>query len=324
MAGENRRIFLLAAEPAARFHLHHANALGRKVEQPGERAVNVVGALHRAPHRHAGLRIRDGEHAVRLDIELLLRAGVVLALDDSAPPRGTPNRRPRAGRDSVLKTLSAPQITARRSSDSSMVKTGGSGSTVDADPAAGLFEQVPVVVGEEDDRFFRVVDGLAREVGLIVDDQRDDVRAGNVGGGDDDELVPGHARLELDAADDAARRLAAHGDAVQHPWQRQVVDVARLAGDLAAAFLARNGADQSRAHGDCRTCRALCATCRGASGHVLCTCDAGVLSLQPGRRPAPNPRTRDPRPTETYCTRSDRRSTCRGGTTRRAAARCRA
>ena len=111
----------------------------------------------------------------------------------------------------------------------------------DADPAAGLFQQVPVVMGEEDDGFFRMVDGLAREVGLIVDDQRDDVRAGNVGGRDDDELVPGHARLELDAADDAARRLAADGDAVQHPRQHQVVDVARLTGDLAAALFARNG-----------------------------------------------------------------------------------
>ena len=72
-------------------------------------------------------------------------------------------------------------------------------------------------MGEEDDGFFGMVDGLAREVGLIVDDQRDDVRTGNVGGRDDDELVPGHARLELDVADDAARRLAADGDAVQHP-----------------------------------------------------------------------------------------------------------
>ena len=109
---------------------------------------------------------------------------------------------------------------------------------VDADPAAGLFEQVPIGMGEEDDGFFRMVDGLAREVGLIVDDQRDDVRAGNVGGRDDDELVPGHARLELDAADDAARRLAPDGDAVQHPRQHQVVDVARLTGDLAAALFA--------------------------------------------------------------------------------------
>ena len=96
-------------------------------------------------------------------------------------------------------------------------------------------------MGEEDDRLFGMVDGLAREVWLIVDDERDHVRAGDVVGSDDDEFVPGHARLEIDVADDAARRRAADGEAVQHAGQRQIVDVARLAGDLAAAFLARNG-----------------------------------------------------------------------------------
>ena len=91
------------------------------------------------------------------------------------------------------------------------MNTGGSGSTTIADAAARLFEQVPIGVGEEDDRLFGMVDGLVGEVGLIVDDQRDDVRAGDVGGGDDDELVPGDARLEVDVADDAARRRTADG-----------------------------------------------------------------------------------------------------------------
>ena len=60
---------------------------------------------------------------------------------------------------------------------------------------------MPVGVGEEDDRLFGVVDDVAGEVGLIVDDQRDDVRARDVVGGDDGELVPGDARLEIDVAD---------------------------------------------------------------------------------------------------------------------------
>ena len=206
MAGEDRRIFLLAAEPAARFHLHHANALGGQVEQPGERAVNVVGALHRAPHRHTGLRIRDGEHAVRLDVELLLGAGVVLALDRlCAAVRNAESTSPRCDEIALEDVVGAPDDCAalERLVDG---EDGRQRIDGDADPAARLFEQVPVVMGEEDDGFFRMVDGLAREVGLIVDDQRDDVRAGNVGGRDDDELVPGHARLEIDAADDAARR----------------------------------------------------------------------------------------------------------------------
>ena len=46
----------------------------RQVEEPGERVVDVVRALHRSPHGDAVLRIGDREHAVRLDVELLLRA----------------------------------------------------------------------------------------------------------------------------------------------------------------------------------------------------------------------------------------------------------
>ena len=53
-----------------------------------ERPVNVVGTLHRAPHRHAGFGLGDGEHAVRLDVELLLRAGLDTRPRRSAPPCG--------------------------------------------------------------------------------------------------------------------------------------------------------------------------------------------------------------------------------------------
>ena len=82
-------ILFLAAEAAAGLHLDDADLLVRQVEQRRERFVDVVRALHRAPHRHAVLRIGDGDHAVRLDVELLLRAGLVLAFDDD-------RRRPRS------------------------------------------------------------------------------------------------------------------------------------------------------------------------------------------------------------------------------------
>ena len=53
-----------------------------RCEQTLERLVDVVGALHRAPHRHAVFEPRRREHPVRLDVELLLRTGLVLAFDD--------------------------------------------------------------------------------------------------------------------------------------------------------------------------------------------------------------------------------------------------
>src|SRR6202035_5837451 len=82
------RIFLLAAEPAAGFGLHDADVVFRKAKKTVECFVHVVGALQRAPHRYAVGWICLRDHALRLDIELLLRAGFVVALDNeigSAP-----------------------------------------------------------------------------------------------------------------------------------------------------------------------------------------------------------------------------------------------
>ena len=163
MAGDDRRVFLLAAEAAAGLHLHDANALGRQVEEAGQRAVNVVGTLHRAPHRHAGFGIGDGQHAVGLDVQLLLRAGLVLSLDDlRRAARNAASTSPRDTRYD-LKTLSSPQIDlAAARATSSMVKTGGSGSTTILHAAARFFEQMAVVMREEHDRLFGMIDGRRR------------------------------------------------------------------------------------------------------------------------------------------------------------------
>ena len=82
MPGDHGRILLLAAEPATGLHLHDADLLGRQAEERRERVVDVVRALHGSPDRHAALRAGDRQHPVRLDVQLLLRAGHVLALDD--------------------------------------------------------------------------------------------------------------------------------------------------------------------------------------------------------------------------------------------------
>jgi len=48
VAGDDRRIVLLAPEAAARLGLHDPDSVGRKAEQDHERLVDVVGALERA------------------------------------------------------------------------------------------------------------------------------------------------------------------------------------------------------------------------------------------------------------------------------------
>ena len=79
------------------------------------------------------------------------------------------------------------------------------------------------------------------EAGLIVLDQRNFVFAGNVGGGDDRELIPRNAVAETDAADASSRDVAAHGDAVEHVRNGKVVHIAGAARHFLAALFADDG-----------------------------------------------------------------------------------
>src|SRR6185503_9360576 len=85
-------------------------------------------------------------------------------------------------------------------------------------------------------RLLGVVDDVAGQRRLVVEDEVDDVLPGDVLRRDDDDLVPGHARPEAHGAHAAARHLRAHRDAVPHALELDVVDVARLAGQLGARF----------------------------------------------------------------------------------------
>ena len=85
---------------------------------------------------------------------------------------------------------------------------------------------------EQQDRLFGMVDAIVGEVGLIVEDERDAVAAGDVRRRDDGDRAPVDLGTVLDAADPAARRRAPDRHAMQHPRQRHVIDVVRLAGDL--------------------------------------------------------------------------------------------
>ena len=63
---------------------------------------------------------------------------------------------------------------------------------------------------------------------LIGEDRGDPVFGGDVGGGDDGELVPGNARAEADVPETAARDRAANGDTMNQAGKAQVAGVARL------------------------------------------------------------------------------------------------
>jgi len=103
---------------------------------------------------------------------------------------------------------------------------------------------VLVGVGEQEDGFVGVVDVGAGEAGLVGDDQLDLIFAGDVGGGDDDEFVPGDAGVVVNCLDEAAGNRAADGCAVPEAFAVDVVDVFCAAKDLVHALFAElRGAD---------------------------------------------------------------------------------
>ncbi len=86
----------------------------------------------------------------------------------------------------------------------------------DVDGGYGGGEEGAVGVGEEEDGFFGVVDVGDGEAGVVFGEVDDGVFAGDVGGGDDGELLPGNGGVEVDGGDAAAWDGAADGGAEPH------------------------------------------------------------------------------------------------------------
>jgi len=223
-------------------HLHDADLFSRQGEQPGERPVNVEGALHRAPHRDAvGVlpRVRDRQHPVRLDVELLLRARLVLAGDNDI--RGGERGFNVTARDRVrLEDVVRPpdDFPPRQRFVDGAHR--GQRVDLDGDAAPAFLQHDRVRVREQDDRLLRVVHAIGRQIRLVVGDERDDVPAGDVGGGDDRELIPGEPGRKADVPDRSPHDGTADRRSVQHAGQHEVVNVPRLPGDFRASFLAGN------------------------------------------------------------------------------------
>jgi hypothetical protein len=232
---QHRRVFFFSAEAAAGLELDHARLLGADAEERHERLLHVIRALHRAPDGDPALG-GVGDDPVGLDVELLLRPGLVSALDDHVGPG-------QRGLDVALDDgeglediVGAPDHLAggERLLDGEDRRQR---LDVDLDGVAGALEEGAIGVGEEDHRLLGVVDDVRGESRLVVEDEVDDVGPGDVLGGDHHDLVPRDAGPELDVADLAARHLRADRDAVEEHVELDVVDVARFAGQLGARFL---------------------------------------------------------------------------------------
>ena len=199
-------------------------ALSSEAEAALERRVQVVRALERARDGDAATVGRDRDHRVVLDVELLLVADAVLALEDEV---GAGER----GLDVVPASI---VYCAKMWSDSSGSKTPGSFVVRGLRAVAGLAQGRLVGRGEERQRLGVVLDLAAdrHEDRLVGLDRADDVLARDVGGGDDDDLRPVEGGIEVEGIERGVRVGRADRGAVPRPGDDDVVGVQGRAGQL--------------------------------------------------------------------------------------------
>ncbi len=168
MSGNHRRIFSLAAKATAGFSLNHANLFFRQTKQLNQSLVHVVRALHRSPHGHAIVWIRDGDRAIVFNVKLLLCARVIFTFDDEV--RFRPHLVHVAfinqklfedvvfAPDDLLLFQRVFQCKDRRQFF-----------IIDPHLAARFFEQILVLMREQNDRLLRMIHNCVGEVRLVVE-----------------------------------------------------------------------------------------------------------------------------------------------------------
>ena len=241
MQADDRRELLLATEPAAGLGLDHACRPVVQTQAPLQGGVEVVRALQRARDRDAATIRRDGDHRVVLDVELLLVADAVLALEHDIRA-GQGRLHVRAGLDRVL---GEGVLGLER------VEHAGQLRRPRRRPVAGLAQGRLVGRGDERQRLRVVLDLAAdgHEDRLVGLDRADDVLARDVGGGHDDDLRPVEGGIELEGVEGGVRVGRADRGAVPRPGDDDVVGVQGRAGQLGRSFAAqRRGRPRATGH----------------------------------------------------------------------------
>ena len=114
----------------------------------------------------------------------------------------------------------------------------------------GFAQFLPAGVGEQQDGFIAMIHLTVGKAGLVVEDEVNVIAAGNVECGDNGELGPVDARIEVDAANEAAGDGAAYGGPVPHAFALKVVHITGAAEQLVDAFFAEDGRADNGGLGD--------------------------------------------------------------------------
>src|SRR3984893_14623483 len=96
-------------------------------------------------------------------------------------------------------------------------------------------------MSQQKNRLFEMIHDLVGKTRLIIGDQSNDIFAGDVLRGDDNEFVPGDARPKCNFPDLTAWNLTADRRAVKHVRELHIVDVPRVSRNFVPSFFAWNG-----------------------------------------------------------------------------------
>ena len=218
---EDGGVIFFAAEAAAGGCLHGANASFIAVEGVLECVEDVVRALHAALDADGfGGGVHPGDHAVALDVDVLLRAGFVLAFDDDR----------RAGErclgiafvDSEMfeDVCHVSTLRLREGGGDAEIQSGVFAVDHDLNGCHGAADCLAVFARDEHDRFVHVADVGGGEHGLVALDEVDLVGSagdcGNVAVVHDSEPGPVDAGVEFDLFDAAAGDEAADRHSPEH------------------------------------------------------------------------------------------------------------
>ena len=241
---EDRRVLLLAAEPAARLRLDDLRLLVVEPERALQCLVDVVRALERAVDRNAAVLAGYRDHRVVLDVELLLVADAVRSLEHEIGLREA--RVEVAGRDLVM----GEDVVAYE-----RVEDGGEFFRPHGDPAAGGPQRLAIGGGQEQERLCVVLDLAADryEDRLIVADETDDVVAGDVPRGDDGDLRPVERGVEVDRDEPGVGVGRTDRRPEPGAGEHEIVGVLRLARKLVGALAAERGSAAGTARRDLAT-----------------------------------------------------------------------
>src|ERR1035437_9297473 len=229
MSRDHRRIFLLAAESTAGFRLHHAD-IWLLAQQAPERLVYIEGALHGAMYRNAAI-LGIGDHAIRLDVDVLLMSRAVRAFDDQV-----------GGREAGVDVAFVDSERFENDVGVLGIQLRLQSFVLDHDVRGE--ERFAILVREENDWLREMPNLRLDEERLIVLEQRDDVTTtgGNVAVVHDREA--GRVEIEADVRDASARDGRTNRPSVQHSGKAEIVDVLRGAGRFTDPVLACDaGAD---------------------------------------------------------------------------------